>query len=121
MAKVITLAMLIEKKAYAKQVELFKQYFGESVEIAEEICIEYFHEFNINWLAGNMLNEVQRELYYTIEDPAYVAFKAFQESALKEYEAIEGIAYETYLDIQEDALVAYEKEQAKAFFIAYNS
>ena len=166
MANVITLDMLIRKKACSKQVELFKQYFGESVEITEEICIKYSNEFYIDCLAAKMLNEEQLKAYKAIRDPAYEEHKATDvRAALEAYEAIEGpawkkysaihglarknyeaigkpawkdykaiveLAYEDYKAIKAhadeayDAIVypaykAYNKEQARAFFIAYNS
>ena len=132
MANMITLKMLIEKKACQEQVDIFKQYFGESVEITEDICLKYSNEFHINRLIDNMFNEEQRELYYTIQAPAYAAYKATEWQAWKDYIAIEAPAYKAfkaiqepawkdYYTIQEPAHTKYEKSRAKALFIAYNS
>ena len=143
MVNIITLDMLIEKEACQKQVDLFKQYFGKSVEITEEICIKYSNEFHIEWLVNNMLNEEQCELYHTIQVPAYAAYNAIQgpvlekylaiqEPAYEAYKAIHGLTWKEYKDIQwpaykeykaieGPAYEAYNKEKARAFYIVYNS
>ena len=121
MANIITLDMLINKKACQEQIDLFKQCFGESVEITEDLCLKYSNEFHINWLIDNMLNEEQRELYYTIQAPAWKKYLAIQESVYEEYKAIQGPAYEEYEAIEAPALEAYDKEKARAFCVAYNS
>ena len=110
MAKVITLGMLIEKNACQEQVNLFQQYFDESVEVTEEICIKYSNDFAIDWLADNMLNKKQCELYYTI-----------RARAREEYSAIIGAASEDYYAIREIAHIKNKKERARAFCLIYNS
>ena len=143
MAKVITLTMLVEKKACQEQINLFEQRFGESVEITEDFRLKYSNEFDIYWLVDNTLNEKQRELYYTIRSQAWKEYEAIQGAAwekyeawgvtlseayyprgvpaLDKYEAVEAAAWKKYGATKESAHKAYKKEQAKAYFIAYNS
>ena len=132
MAKVITLGMLIRKKACQNQVDLFKKYFGKSVEITEDICLKYYNEFEFDWLIDNMLNEERREAYKAIKEPAWEdykaiqgpaneAYKVIQRSVYEAYKVIHGPAYIAYKAIQEPAYEAYNKEKARAFCVAYNS
>ena len=97
MAKTITLDMSIEMEAYAKQVELFKQHFGESTEICQNTNIKHSSEFDVNWLCVHMLNEKQR-----------VIFDAFQTAAWKAYKAIEWLAMENLNDLEIAAHAAYD-------------
>ena len=108
MAKLITLDMLIEKNACAKQANLFKKYFDESVEITEDICLKYYDKFEVDWLVDNMLNEDQREAYNAIEMVAWKDYKAIVEPAWKDYMDIHGPAWKAYKVIQESAYKAYE-------------
>ena len=151
MANVITLDMLIEKNACQEQANLFKKYYGKSVEITEDICLKYSNKFEFDWLVDNILSGDQREAYMTIQVPAYKAYNAIetaageayqairvpaaeayvairgpaynaiQTDAWKAYKAIEWRAYKAYYTIIAPAYEAYEKEKARAFFIAYNS
>ena len=121
MANVITLDVLIEKKACQDQVDLFKQHFGESVEITEEICLKYYDKFVIERVVVNMLNEEQREAYMVIQGPAWKDYKVIEEPAYEAYNAIVSPANEAYEAIQRPAYTKYLKNQARAFFVAYNS
>ena len=143
MANVITLAMLVEKNACARQVEMFKRYFGKSVKICQNICDKYSSEFDIDWAAENLLNEVQHELYYTIRAQAWKAYNAIEWRAwekyrdwdrtisetcnprgvppMAEYKAVESAAVKKYEATKEAAHKAYNKKRARAFCLAYNS
>ena len=143
MTKAITLTMLIEKNACQAQVELFKKYFGESVEITEYICLKYYDKFDVDWLFDNMMNEKQYALGVALWGRAYDEYEtkrqaawatmenyndlvdaatlAIEEPAWEAFQVGQRLALTEYADIKKSAHTKYKREEAMAFCIAYNA
>jgi hypothetical protein len=54
-SKILKLATLIELHACTSQTDLFKERFGESVEITETLCEGVATLFDFDWAARNLL------------------------------------------------------------------
>ena len=54
MAK-ITYQQLQDLNACSKQLQLFKELFGDSVELTESVVLEHGHKFDIEWFAFKIL------------------------------------------------------------------
>ena len=55
----ITLKDLRRMGACSGQVELYKSLFGEEVEMTRENVLQYGAQFDLSWLAPNIMSEAQ--------------------------------------------------------------
>jgi hypothetical protein len=93
---ILTLQQLKNKRACQGQVDLFRQTFGESVEITPALCESVAARFDWNWASANLLTPAASAEYERIQGPAYAEYKRVQGAALAEYERVEGAAYTEY-------------------------
>jgi len=78
--------------ACANQVALFRQHFGEEVEITEARCVKYAPEFNWRWIAARWLSAPAQRAYDEAMAPALRAYweasaRAFARAAAAERES----------------------------------
>lgn len=52
----IDMAILYRRHACLSQRSLFMQTFPNGVEVTEELCIKYAHDFDLTWFADNYFN-----------------------------------------------------------------
>ena len=91
-SKTIKLETLIKLDACENQVDLFRETFGESVELTEAVAKEFASKFDIHWAANNLLNEEQSKTYEEANAPLSKAYQEAVAPLWKAYE--EGIAVE---------------------------
>jgi hypothetical protein len=128
--RTLTLQTLNDKKACTGQLLLFKQLFGESVEISESACILVADKFDWNWAANKLLSTSARKAYYEATASAGEAYHEARASALKAYDEATAPAWkvydkarasagEAYNEAIVSALKAYNKVRASAFAKQY--
>ena len=119
MARVLTLARLVKAGACQPQVDLFKQHFGKSVEVTEEVCLAHASEFSWGWAANHFLTPSALDAYDAARAPAWAAYDAAQASAWAAYNAAmtPWVAYDA---ARASAWVAYDAARASAW-VAYDA
>ena len=81
----ITLRQLKLLGACIKQVELFKETFGDEVEITEAVVKEHGAKFNVAWLANNVLTPIQLADYEAKHAPIRADYEAKHAPLLADY------------------------------------
>ena len=81
----ITYKQLIDKNACEKQRKLFKETFGQSVTLTQDIVKKYGSQFDATWLAQNFLNEKDYEEYKKKRELFWKEFQEKCELSWKEY------------------------------------
>jgi hypothetical protein len=71
----ITLRQLRKWGACEPQVELFKQLFGEEVELTEALVLEHGPKFDLNWIAEKIMTPERLEAYQKAIAPAEEAYE----------------------------------------------
>ena len=104
----ITLKQLKERGACLEQMFLFKQLFGNEVEVTVKRCVKYYNKFDWVWVAACLLSNELWEEYEKIRQSAYEEYEKIRQSAQEEYEKSIQSAWEEYL-----------KKQARAFGECY--
>ena len=126
----ITLTQLTEKHACREQRELFKQTFGESVKLSEELVIKFASQFSINWCAENLLTSENNFLYEKQIAPLLAEYEKQHAPLLAEYEKqiapllaeYEKQRAPRYAEYQKQIaqlLAEYEKQRAIIFYTLY--
>ncbi len=93
--------------ACSKQLNEFKQRFGESVDVTEEACVAVSQEFNWDWAARNLLSQPAWKVY---DDAKAYARKAYNDAtapARKAYNAATATAQKAYNDATSHAWKEY--------------
>ena len=72
----ITLKQLKKLGACADQTKLFKEIFGDSVEITEDVIREHGAKFDVNWLAGHVLSPTHLAAYQAKLAPLWADYQA---------------------------------------------
>jgi len=119
----IIIAKQLEKlKACQKQIDRFRELFGESVEVSEKLCLKHAEEFDWHWAAGNLLSAPARQEYERIEAPAQQKYELVKAQARQEYKRVEAQACQEYERIRTQALSSvyqtsweYERVEAPAW------
>jgi hypothetical protein len=127
----ITLSQLESLNACRDQRKVFKELFGNNVEITIDLAEEYFDKFDVDWAANNLLkpeylNEYQKiknsalDEYYKISNYAYAEYLKIVDSAYNtEYLKIRYSALHEYNNIVDSAYAEYQKNKAKVFVELY--
>jgi len=97
----ITYKQLIDKNACEKQRKLFKEIFGQSVTLTQDIVKKYGSQFDVNWLAKNFLNEKDYREYYEKREPFLKEYNEKCEPFLKEYNEKGEPSYREYKEKRE--------------------
>lgn len=110
--KILSLQTLIDKGACLSQVELFREKFGESVEVTESLANQVVHEFDFDWAARHLLSTPTYKEYKKLCAPAYEEYKKMRDLVYKEYKTVCGLAYEEYKKVCAIAFAKlYNKEE----------
>jgi len=126
----ITLKQLQDAGACEEQQKLFKQAFGEQVEISEALAVQYAKVFNWEWAAEHLLSVLGRKAYREAEATAWktyceaeaAAWKTYCEAeapAAKAYDEAVVAAYTAYREAVAAAWKTYREAKAIAFYRAY--
>ena len=75
--RTLLLSTLVNLKACEGQVNLFKQTFGDSVDITPELCKQHEHNFNFHWAAEHLLSASAWRIY---EETRASALKIYEET-----------------------------------------
>ena len=114
--KIIKLSTLIEKRACRKQVDLFRQLFGEQVELTAELAVKYANRFNASWCADNLLTPAAWKAYKEATAPTLKAYKEATATTLKVYNEAKAIVLKAYSEVNKaTALKAYSEATATAW------
>lgn len=114
MSTVITLAQLEKLGACEQQRELFKELFGKSVTVTEEVAALHAYSFDWPWAANYMLPFSARMEYITVVTRAYSDFETTIRAASQRACNNED-SYEAWRVAEETFTIA----QATAFARAY--
>jgi hypothetical protein len=123
----ITASML--EHACKEQRDLFRDLFGESVEVTEDLCGEHADKFDWDWAASRLLLEdgrarykraraLIRDQYLNATGPAFkaymvahaIAWQAFVEAPDKDCGAYRSAIAEAH-DVRARGVAAHEEEQ----------
>jgi len=80
---------LIEAKACAAQVRLFKDLFPDGAEVSEETAISVASQFDWNWAARNLISASGGEAYEEATAPLWKAYREAVAPLLKTYREAE--------------------------------
>ena len=115
----ITLRNLKAKGACEEQVALFKETFGQSVEVTEETCDKAVKAgLDFNWASANLLSRTQLAEYDRVQGLARAEYERVQGPALAEYQRIRGPAWAEYKRIEGLARAEYMRIEGPAFYQA---
>jgi hypothetical protein len=106
--KHITLAQLKKHDACTRQLLLFKQMFGDSVQVTEALAIEVAQQFDFDWAANKLLGESALAEYAKVQDLAWA-----------EYHKMRDLAWAEYGKVCDLAVAEYHKVCASAFARLY--
>ena len=109
-SRILELQTLVNNGACAEQVRLFREKFGESVFVTEDLCVSVAREFDFNWAARHLLSPAALDEYERVTAPAWAEYERVKASARAEYERVTA-----------PALAEYERATAAAFARGYLS
>jgi hypothetical protein len=84
MPKVITLQQLKEFNACKSQRILFKENFGDSVEISQELCVKFAQHFQFTWAAAALLSAKNYAKFRKLREKSWHNFMQAPLSSKKE-------------------------------------
>ena len=84
----ITLKQLRAAGACADQRELFKEKFGDYVDVTAALCLEHAEDFDWDWAADNLLPRPARRAFNKAEDAAWRVFEEAQADLLRAYQKV---------------------------------
>ena len=97
MNNIITLQQLKDKDACTPQLLLFKETFGKSVTLTEELCIKHAQDFDWSWAAYNLLSAPARKVYNETSESAWKVYDKTRAPAQKVYnETLASAFYKAY-------------------------
>jgi chromosome segregation protein len=113
MAALFTLQMLIDAKACSKQVALFRETFGDSVNVTVAKARKVAGEFDWDF-ARRFLDAPAQAAYLAATAPAQAAYDAAKAPAQAAYDAAKAEAWAAYLAAMAEAWAAYDAATAPA-------
>ena len=128
----LTIEQLIEQRACASQVKLFREMFGRSVNITQKACICVADKFDFAWAARKLLPapalaEYERVRvqawaeYARVTAPAWAEYERVTAPAWAEYERVRAPAWAECARVRVPAWAEYERVRARTFAKLYNS
>lgn len=106
----ITKELLLERHACNEQVEKFNTFFPDGVELTEEVCLKYCHEFNVVWCAWALLSDENNSKFCALIRPSHEKFLIDTEPAFMVYKRdmgnlrLEFLKYGANADAHDDKL-----------------
>ena len=111
----IALKDLRRMDACSEQVTLFKSLFGEEVEMTRENVLQYGVQFDLSWLASNIMSEAQDADYKIRRVSLFADYKSKRAPLLADYESKRDALIADY-ESKRDALLAdYDSKRAPLF------
>ena len=108
----ITLKDLRRMGACSEQVTLFKSLFGGEVEMTRENVLQYGAQFDLSWLASNIMSEAQYADYKIRRAPLDADYESKRDALFADYESKRDALSADYVS-KRDALYAdYESKCA---------
>ena len=128
----LTIEQLIEQRACASQVKLFREMFGRSVNITQKACICVADKFDFAWAARKLLPapalaEYERVRvqawaeYARVTAPAWAEYERVTAPAWAEYERVRAPAWAECARVRVPAWAEYERVRARTIAKLYNS
>ena len=112
--RTLHIQVLIDKRAYQDQIDLFRKRFGESVEVSPELCASVASLFSWDWAAEKLLSDAARADYKRIRDAARADYTRIEAQAWADYMRIAATARADYKRIRDAARADYERIEAQA-------
>ena len=103
-SRILELQTLVNNGACVEQVRLFREKFGESVFVTENLCASVACEFDFDWAARRLLSP-----------PAFDEYERVVASALDEYERVRASAFDEYKRVMAPAWAEYKRVTAPAW------
>ena len=120
MTKIITAKQLQDLNARRSQVVLFRELFGEQVEVTVALCESMSDQFDFDWAAANLLTDAStREEFKRVCDPASAEYVRVRDSASAEYDRVCDPALAEYDRVRASAWAQFDRACANAFATAY--
>ena len=116
----ITLRRLKKLEACTQQGVLFKELFGESVTLTEDVVKEHGAKFDINWLAEKVLTPEQYADYQAKCAALYADYQAKRAPLWADYEAKRAPLWADYLAKRAPLWADYLAKRAVAFWEVIN-
>jgi hypothetical protein len=111
-SRILKLSTLIGLNACPDQVKLFRETFGESVEVTEKLCLSVSDKFAWTWAAHKLLPASAQIEYVRVTAPAYAEYdSACASDVTRSY----------YERVGAPARAKYNRAQALAFARGYLS
>jgi hypothetical protein len=93
MASTLKVQTLIRKGACKDQVSLFRDRFGNSVEVTEALCLSVARNFDFIWAAQNLLTPTAFAEYRRAVMPVWAAYTRDRPPAPTELECAKAAAF----------------------------
>ena len=117
----LTIEQLIEQRACASQVKLFREMFGRSVNITQKACICVADKFDFAWAARKLLPAPALAEYERVRVQAWAEYARVTAPAWAEYERVRAPAWAECARVRVPAWAEYERVRARTFAKLYNS
>ena len=117
----LTIEQLIEQRACASQVKLFREMFGRSVNITQKACICVADKFDFAWAARKLLPAPALAEYERVRVQAWAEYERVTAPAWAEYERVRAPAWAECARVRVPAWAEYERVRARTFAKLYNS
>ena len=118
-SKILKLATLVELGACESQTGLFKEKFGESVQVTEELCEKVAALFDFDWAARHLLTAPARAEYERVRALARAEYARRDAQACVEYECATAPACAEYERVRVLACAESERVMAQVFAKLY--
>jgi len=113
--KTLTLQRLIDLGACADQRELFRETFGDSVDVTPELCVSVADKFDWRWAAEHLLSAPAWAEYERATAPAWAECERVEAPAWAEYERVKALARAEYKRVEAPAWAEYQRVEARTF------
>lgn len=97
-SRTLLLSTLVQPEVCSGQVDLFKQTFGDSVEVTTELCKKYASDFDWSWAASNLISASAQKIYDETCAPARKVCNEICASAWKIYDETCTSAWKIYYE-----------------------
>ncbi len=102
-SRILELQTLVNNGACAEQVKLFREKFGESVLVTEDLCVSVAREFYFDWAAKHLLSPAAWAEYERAVVSARAEYERIKAPALYEYKCVVALAWAEYERVTESA------------------
>ena len=111
----ITLKYLRRMGACSGQVELYKSLFGTEVELTREAVVQYGAQFDLNWIAPEIMSEAQYADYVSKRAPLYADYDSKRDALNADYESKRAPLFADYVSKHASLFADYVSKRAPLF------